>query len=263
MVLFHSKRRVLDSWPCNCNIPNPSLSSPISCLLCSPGIYGILIPKLQLYRGLEGTHLPTVFLTTPPPRTPAGCRTTAWESLPQVSGPARHQCCMFASTPKHRHCWPMDCDHPTPQVPLPLPSIHCYQVLRPPLSPLPRHPSFSLRPFNPVLQTALSGRTMESLLPQGGVLWGVFTSGCRGDPDSVTQHPSHLPADTHTHTHTNTNGLWFPNFAALLGLQVTGDIQGGERRACHIAYVCGCFKSATLCSHLGATWIYPLLCRTI
>lgn len=77
-----------------------------------------------------------------------------------------------------------------------LPSIHCYQVMRPPLptlSPLPHHPSPPLCPLNPVLQLALSALTIESLLPQGGVLWGVFSEG-------LQRWPWHCNSHTHAHT---------------------------------------------------------------
>lgn len=109
--------------------------------------------------------------------------TTAWLG----GGPTMHQCCMFTSSSEHIHCWPVDggCSksYPPSGAEASPPAVL--------LSPSPFHP------FNPALQTALSGQTMESLLPPGGVLWGVITRGCRGDPDSVTP----TPHSTHTLTH--------------------------------------------------------------
>jgi len=117
------------------------------------------------------------------PRTPAGSRTTARLRsvvLPDISA---------ACSPRRLNTsiadrWTVTTQRPPP-LHFHLPYIHCYQVLRspppflppPPLSPWYHHPSSPLRPFNPVLQTALCGWTMESLLPQGGVLWGGFSQG--------------------------------------------------------------------------------------
>lgn len=79
-------------------------------------------------------------------RTPADSRIRAWEIPPQVSGPAQHQCCMLASTLKHCHSWPTDCDHPTPHTSTshPYTATRCWTPLCPLCPATPPLPSAPL-----------------------------------------------------------------------------------------------------------------------
>lgn len=132
-------------------------------------------------------------VTIPPPWTPSGSQTRLRSAVvPDISA---------ACSPRRLNTfiagrWTVTTGHP---LHFHLPSIHCYQVLSPrcPRGPVtPPRPSAPLtRPFR---QHCLGEQCSHCNLKVAYCERG-FTRGCRGDPDSVTQHQSHLPSHTNSH----------------------------------------------------------------
>lgn len=148
-------------------------------LSCPAEILGFWFPNIYIYSEDWYEH--------------AHCEPAYWGLNCWGSGAESEKVCLRSVVPLvHCHYWLLDCDyhlllHPAPiHTLLPgdeTPSPH--SLLCPATPPL--------CPLNPVLQLALSALTIESLLPQGGVLWGVFSEGLQRWPWHCN---SHTPAHT-------------------------------------------------------------------